>query len=48
MNIMNPAEVDPIPYMYGIFIYIYLIYDWLIFIVNLGKYTIHQWIGMES
>ena len=30
----------PIPSMYGIFTYI-----WLIFMVNVGKYTIHGWYG---
>ena len=29
-------DVNPIPSMYGIFIYI-----WLIFMVDVGKYTIH-------
>ena len=31
----------PIPSMYGIFTYI-----WLMFIVNVGKYAIHGWYGM--
>ena len=31
----------PIGSMYGIFTYI-----WLIFMVNVGKYTIHGWYGM--
>ena len=31
----------PIPSMYGIFTYI-----WLIFMVNVGKYTIHAWYGI--
>ena len=30
----------PIPSMYGIFTYI-----WLIFMINVGKYTIHGWYG---
>ena len=32
--------LDPIQSMYGIFTYI-----WLIFMVNVGKYTIHGWYG---
>ena len=32
--------VDPTPSMYGIFSYI-----WLIYIVSVGKYTIHGWYG---
>ena len=31
----------PIPSMYGIFTYI-----WLIFMVNVGKYSIHGWYGL--
>ena len=31
----------PFPSMYGIFTYI-----WLIFMVNVGKYTIHGWYGI--
>ena len=31
----------PIPSMYGVFTYI-----WLIFMVNVGKYTIHAWYGI--
>ena len=33
----------PIPSMYGIFTYI-----WLIFKVNVGKYTIHRWYGLYT
>ena len=33
-------NLKPIPSMYGIFTYI-----WLIFMVNVGKYTIHGWYG---
>ena len=32
---------EPIPSMYGIFTYI-----WLISMVNVGKYTIHGWYGV--
>ena len=32
----------PIPSMYGIFTYI-----WLIFMVNVGKYTIDGWYGLR-
>ena len=35
-----PLKSYPIPSMYGIFAYI-----WLIFMVNVGKYTIHGWYG---
>ena len=35
----------PIPSMYGIYIYIHT-YIWLIFMVNVGKYTIHGWYGL--
>ena len=34
------GDLYPIPSMYGIFTYI-----WLIFMVNVGKYTIHGWYG---
>ena len=34
------AKKKPIPSMYGIFTYI-----WLMFMVNVGKYTIHGWYG---
>ena len=33
----------PIQSMYGIFIYI-----WLIFMVNISKYTIHGWYGIND
>ena len=33
----------PIPSMYGIFTYI-----WLISMVNVGKYTIHGWYGLHN
>ena len=36
----NKIAVYPIPAMYGIFTYI-----WLILMVNVGKYTIHGWYG---
>ena len=38
---INPRLSYPIASMYGIFIYI-----WLIFMVNVGKYTIHGWYGI--
>ena len=34
-------SVIPIPSMYGIFTYI-----WLMFMVNVGKYNIHGWYGI--
>jgi len=36
-------DVKPIGSMYGIFTYI-----WLIFMVNVGIYTIHGWYGKHS
>ena len=40
-----PEFAIPIQSMYGIFIYIYI---WLIFMVNIGKYTIHGWYGIND
>ncbi len=38
-----PWETIPIPSMYGIFTYI-----WLMFMVNVGKYSLHGWCGITS
>ena len=38
---MSKNSSHTIPSMYGIFTYI-----WLIFMVNVGKYTIHGWYGV--
>ena len=38
---INPRLLIPIASMYGIFTYI-----WLIFMVNVGKYTLHGWYGI--
>ena len=40
---IGKVPVKPIPSMYGIFTYI-----WLIFMVNVGKYTIHGSYGKET
>ena len=37
------GENAPIPFMYGIFTYI-----WWMFMVNVGKYTIHGWYGIAN
>ena len=39
-GVSKPHATYPIPSMYGIFTYI-----WLICMVNVGKYTIHGWYG---
>ena len=39
-RLREKVETCPIPSMYGICTYI-----WLIFMVNVGKYTIHGWYG---
>ena len=42
LAIVSP-EAYPIPSLYGIFNYI-----WLILMVNVGKYTIHAWYGYKN
>ena len=42
LAIVSP-EAYPIPSLYGIFNYI-----WLILMVNVGKYTIHAWYGYKK
>ena len=38
--VFHHIQSSPIGSMYGVYIYIYT-YIWLIFMVNVGKYTIH-------
>ena len=42
-TIPSPQIGLPIPSMYGIFTYI-----WLIFVVNVGEYTIHGWVWVVN